>query len=92
MSKREKLRRKLRNNPNNATTQEITTLLGYFGFELARVRGSHHIFEYQAEDVSVQIVISVHGRKVKRVYTINVIEIIDTLFPEEVEGEEDGDE
>lgn len=66
MSKREKLRRKLRNNPTDATMEEVETLLTRFGFKLARVSGSHHIFEYEDEQRFRQIIVPLHGRKVKK--------------------------
>ncbi len=46
MSKRDKLRRKLRNHPKGAKFSEVETLLLGFGFILARVSGSHHVFRY----------------------------------------------
>ncbi len=46
MSKRDKLRRKLRTNPKGVKFSELETLLLRFGFILVRVKGSHHFFEY----------------------------------------------
>jgi virulence-associated protein VapD len=46
MSKREKLRQRLRQHPANASMQDIQTLLERFGFSLARIRGSNYIYEY----------------------------------------------
>lgn len=89
MSKREKLRRKLRNNPAGATMQEVETLLARFGFILVRVSGSHHIYEYEEGDVWKQIVVPLHGRKVKRVYVRKAVEAIDELFPEDMEDDDD---
>lgn len=88
MSKREKLRHKLRNNPQGATMQEVETLLMQFGFTLARVRGSHHIYEYEAGDVWRQIIVPLHGRKIKRIYVRKVVSVIDELFPEEPDEQE----
>jgi hypothetical protein len=51
MTKREKLRRKLRNNPAGATIQDVETLLTGFGFTLARVTGSHRIYEFEQGDL-----------------------------------------
>jgi predicted RNA binding protein YcfA (HicA-like mRNA interferase family) len=87
MSKKEKLRRKLRNNPKDATMQEVETLLTRFGFRLIRIRGSHHIFRNGAID----IIIPLHGRKVGMEYVKEVILILDRLFPES-ENEEESDE
>jgi predicted RNA binding protein YcfA (HicA-like mRNA interferase family) len=88
MSKRKKLRQKLRNNPKNATLQELQTLLNAYGFVLVRIRGSHYIFEYESQDETEQIIILVHGHKVKWVYTQTVTETIDALFPEVSDAEE----
>ncbi len=64
MTKRDKLRLKLRNNPNNATMQELETLLFQFGFTRARIRGSHHVFEYDNGSEFRQIIVPLHGNKV----------------------------
>jgi predicted RNA binding protein YcfA (HicA-like mRNA interferase family) len=89
MSKREKLRRKLRNNPQGVTMQEVELLLTQFGFTLARVRGSHHIYEYEAGDVWKQIIVPLHGRKVKTIYVKKIVDVIDELFPEDRDEPED---
>ena len=89
MSKRDKLRRRLRNNPTGATMQDVETLLTRFDFRLARVSGSHHIYEYEEGDLWKQIVVPLHGRKVKKLYVKQVIETIDELFPEEAEDDTD---
>jgi predicted RNA binding protein YcfA (HicA-like mRNA interferase family) len=68
MSKRDKLRRKLKNNPKSATLQDITTLLGYFGFVLVRIVGSHHVFRYDSGDTHRNIVIPVHDGNVRGRY------------------------
>ncbi len=92
MSKREKLRRKLRNNPTDATMEEVETLLSRFDFKLARISGSHYIYEYEQGDVWKQLIVPLHGRKVKKIYVKKVVGTIDELFPEEVEdGEEDNE-
>jgi predicted RNA binding protein YcfA (HicA-like mRNA interferase family) len=83
VSRRDKLRQKLRNNPTEASMQDVETLLLRFGFSLARISGSHHIYEYEEGSVSRQIVVPLHGRKVKKVYVKKVVEMIDELFPED---------
>jgi predicted RNA binding protein YcfA (HicA-like mRNA interferase family) len=88
MSKRDKLRQKLRNKPADGTMRDVETLLGQFGFSLARIRGSHHIFEYDQGGTVVQLVVPMHGRKVKKVYIQLIIEKLDELFPmEDIEDE-----
>jgi predicted RNA binding protein YcfA (HicA-like mRNA interferase family) len=90
MTKREKLRRKLRNPSADANMRDVQTLLGNFGFVLIRTRGSHHIFEYDDGERNEQVVFPVHGRKVKRVYIKDVVKILDELFPvEEVDDTEE---
>jgi predicted RNA binding protein YcfA (HicA-like mRNA interferase family) len=87
MSKRDKLRRRLRNNPGSGTMQDVETLLLGYGFTLARVSGSHHIFEYQEGDLWKQVIVPLHGSKVKKIYVKKVVEAIDELFPEEPEDQ-----
>jgi predicted RNA binding protein YcfA (HicA-like mRNA interferase family) len=89
MSKREKLRRKLRNNPEGATMQDVETLLSRFGFKLARVSGSHHIYEYEEGNTWKQVIVPLHGHKVKKIYVIKVVEAIDELFSEDTDEQED---
>jgi predicted RNA binding protein YcfA (HicA-like mRNA interferase family) len=92
MSKRDKLRRKLRNNPKSRTKQEIETLLGQFGFVLDRVSGSHHVFILRLGDATHRIVVPIHAQTVKSVYVKQVIEKIDELFPTENSGDSPGDD
>jgi predicted RNA binding protein YcfA (HicA-like mRNA interferase family) len=66
VSEREKLRRKLRNQPSEAGMRDVQTLLQRFDFSLARARGSHYIFEYDDGTRFQQIVVPLHGRKEKR--------------------------
>ena len=44
MSKKAKLLAKIRNNPRAVRFEELVKLLEWHGFELKRVRGSHHSF------------------------------------------------
>ena len=48
MSKREKLRERLRDNPKNATFSDIQKLLEQEGFTLDRITRSHHVFAKDA--------------------------------------------
>lgn len=63
MSKREKLRERLKNNPKNATFSDIRTFLEQEGFVLDRITGSHHIFTKD----EVTFVVPVHNNKVKTI-------------------------
>ena len=92
MSKREKLRRKLRQQPADASMQDVETLLSRFGFVLARVRGSHHIFDYDDGERFQQFIVPLHGRRVKKVYVEQIILKLDELFPEASEQDEDTDD
>jgi predicted RNA binding protein YcfA (HicA-like mRNA interferase family) len=92
MSRREKLRRKLRQQPADATMQDVETLLQRFGFILARIRGSHHIFDYDDGERFQQTVVPLHGRRVKKIYVERIIALLDELFPPEVDEVEDQDE
>ncbi len=83
MSKRDKLRRKLRNNPDGVTLHDLQTLSQRFGFTLARTSGSHHIFEYADGVRWEQIVVPVHRQRVKSAYVKEAMRLLDRLFPEE---------
>jgi predicted RNA binding protein YcfA (HicA-like mRNA interferase family) len=89
MTKRDKLRQKLRNPSADTNMRDIQTLLESFGFVLVRIRGSHYIFEYDDGEQSKQLVFPLHGNKVKRMYIKEVIKIIDELFPMEEEDDND---
>lgn len=73
MSKQEKLRAKLKNNPNDAKFSDIRKLLEQVGFALDRITGSHHIF---VKD-EITFVIPVHNKKVKTIYAKRVIELLE---------------
>lgn len=90
MSKRDKLRRKLRNNPKGVKFNELETLLLRFGFTLVRVKGSHHFYQYQQDEINVIVVIPIHGNQVKVQYVKDSIDILDELFPEVELSDEDG--
>lgn len=65
MSKREKLHKRLKNNPNSSTFSDIRKLLEQEGFALDRITGSHHIFTKD----EITFVVPVHNRKVKTIYS-----------------------
>jgi predicted RNA binding protein YcfA (HicA-like mRNA interferase family) len=44
MTKREKLRQRIEQNPKNVSMRELRALLEAYGFELDRVKGSHYSF------------------------------------------------
>jgi predicted RNA binding protein YcfA (HicA-like mRNA interferase family) len=95
MTQRNKLRRKIRNNPRNVRFNEMKTLLSRFGFELVRTRGSHHFFRFDDGRYVQNITIPAHGTQVKPEYVKQVMDILDRLFPEvgdEMSGETEKDE
>ena len=52
MGKKEKLYSRVRNNQKNVGFQNFCTLMVYFGFELVRVSGSHHLYQHpEVEEV-----------------------------------------
>lgn len=89
MSKRDKLRQKLRDHPKGRTKQEVFTLLLQFGFRLDRVSGSHHLFLIERDTGIHRLVVPVHGNHIKQVYVRLAIEMIDSLYPEDDEGNQD---
>jgi predicted RNA binding protein YcfA (HicA-like mRNA interferase family) len=56
MKRRRLLRRLLDGHLQNVTFHDMRDLVEGFGFRLARVRGSHHIFEHAAvaENINLQ--------------------------------------
>lgn len=93
MSKRDKLRQKLRENPIGVKYHQLETLLLRFGFSLIRIRGSHHLFRYEDDTFTQNISVPVHGKNVKSVYVKEVIELLDRHFPEqEITSDEDGED
>lgn len=91
MTKRDKLRQRLRNNPKGAKFSDVETLLLNFGFRLDRVSGSHHLFRYDTGEQTVGIIIPVHGNHVKTHYVKDVLEVLDELFPEDRSANAAGD-
>ena len=89
MSKREKLRQKLRNNPKGVKFSELETLLQRYEFTRIRVAGSHHIYRHSG---NTKLVIPVHGNMVKPEYVNIVIETLDGLYPEIETDQEAGDD
>jgi len=92
MSKRDKLRRKLRNNPKGVKFADLETLLIRFGFGLVRVKGSHHFFQYQHGEIRIIMVVPVHGNQVKPQYVTDSLDLLDELFPEEKQSDSEVEE
>lgn len=92
MSRREKLRRRLRQQPHNASMADLETLLLHFGFVLDRISGSHRTYLYNGDQQGSIIVIPAHGQRVRATFVKLVIGELDRLFPEEIEGEGEHDD
>ncbi|MEP7290327.1 MAG: type II toxin-antitoxin system HicA family toxin [Chloroflexota bacterium] len=70
----------------------METLLMQFGFTLARIKGSHHVFQYQQGEVNAIMVVPVHRNTVKPQYVKDSLELLDELFPIAVGQLEDDDD
>ena len=46
MVKKEKILKKILNNPKDVNFSQVVKLIASFGFELNRISGSHHIFTH----------------------------------------------
>ena len=53
MVDREQLRRRIAQHPNAVRFDELAELLTAYGWELARVRGSHHVFVKDGAQLTV---------------------------------------
>ena len=71
--RKQKLLDRLTNNPNDATFNDLQTLLWSEGFKLERITGSHHIFKRG----ELRFVIPVHANRVKSVYVKRAIKLIE---------------
>jgi predicted RNA binding protein YcfA (HicA-like mRNA interferase family) len=43
--------------------REVIAILEKFGFEVARIRGSHHVMQRMIDEQSQTIIVPVHARK-----------------------------
>ncbi len=65
MSRRDKLRQRLRQQPQNANMTDLETLLLRFGYVLERISGSHRTYLYNDDLQNSVLVIPAHGQKVR---------------------------
>lgn len=86
MSKRKKLLEKIRRNPRNVAPNELQTLLGYYGFQLKRTRGSHYSFEVLIRGKKVLLVVPFH-HPLKVIYVKEALDLIDQI--EQEQGKDD---
>lgn len=92
MSRREKLRSRLRQKPNNVSLADLETLLLRFGYVLERISGSHRTYLYNGDGSSSIIVIPAHGQNVRATHVKLAIRELDRLFPAEADNEERADD
>jgi predicted RNA binding protein YcfA (HicA-like mRNA interferase family) len=78
VSKRKKRLQRIRQNPKNVSFDELHQLLIDYGFQLDRIRGSHHIFEYEYADEVLTFTIP-YGNRVKLFYVKEVLRLIDLV-------------
>lgn len=77
MSRKEKLYRKLKNNPSSGRFKDVDNLLRWCGFELRRTSGSHHIYKREGY---AQIVTVPHHKPLKTVYVRKAVELFEHFF------------
>ncbi|MBE9115252.1 type II toxin-antitoxin system HicA family toxin [Lusitaniella coriacea LEGE 07157] len=75
MGKLSKLIAKFLTFPPEVRFEEVRYILGAFGYQEVRSRGSHHAFENEAGDVI--IIPKKGGKKVKRTYVEAVVRLLD---------------
>ena len=90
MSKREKRLQKIRQNPKDVSFDELKQLLQDYEFQLRRVTGSHHIFEYMLDEKRLKFILPL-GRPVKTHYIKDAVRLIDQIIESKGEGDEEDD-
>ena len=90
MARRDKLLQRMRNNPRTVSMRDLQVVLESFGFELARIKGSHHVFVGEIDGEGVTLVIPLRKPHVKAGYVQEVLELVDQILLEE--GDDDGSE
>jgi predicted RNA binding protein YcfA (HicA-like mRNA interferase family) len=83
MSKRKKRLEKICQNPKNVSFEELRKVLEDYGFELDRIRGSHHTFRLERENSVINFVVPYARLPLKPIYIKRAVEIIDELNKEE---------
>jgi hypothetical protein len=77
MSRKEKLYRKLKNNPSSGSFKDVDNLLRWCGFELRRTSGSHHIYKREGYD---QIVSVPYHKPLGTYYVKNAVALFERFF------------
>lgn len=94
MTRRQKRRQKIAQNPKNVRFEDLRRLLEDYGFEVKRTKGSHNSFVGYVGDEKTTIVIPFR-RPLQQVYVEKVLSILDEIEPmesDEAEESEDDDE
>ncbi|MBA3871868.1 MAG: type II toxin-antitoxin system HicA family toxin [Anaerolineae bacterium] len=79
MTKREKRLEKLRQSQKNVSMQELSQVLGDFGFEIEHSpNGSHYKFEYNKVGLVIRLIIPFR-RPIKPYYVKDAIKAIDQV-------------
>lgn len=78
MTKREKLKQKISQNPKNVLFEDLRKLLEQYGFILDRVRGSHHSFVYEKETIKLGITIP-YRKPLKVIYVKKALVLIEEI-------------
>ena len=79
MTKREKRLQKIRQNPKDVSFDDLNQLIQDYDFELRRVTGSHHIFEYTLNKERLKFVLPLR-RPVKPYYVREALRLIDLII------------
>ena len=88
MSKRQKRLQKIRQNPKDVSFDELNQLLKDYDFELRRVTGSHHIFEYTLKEERLKFVLPL-GKPIKPYYVREALKLIDLMVQSKSEDDTD---
>ncbi|MCA9886897.1 MAG: type II toxin-antitoxin system HicA family toxin [Anaerolineae bacterium] len=79
MTRKQKRLQRIRNNPKNVHPDDLQRILEDHGFELVRIRGSHHAFAGFVGREERNIIIPIHSKVVKTVYVREVLALIDEI-------------
>jgi predicted RNA binding protein YcfA (HicA-like mRNA interferase family) len=69
---REQFRRRISQHPRSVRFEELAELLRAYGFEVVRIRSSHHIFQRGGLTVSIPL----HRPHLKPVYVQQVLSLL----------------
>ncbi len=91
MSKREKRRRRIAQNPINVRFEELQQVLADYGFVLKRSRGSHHSFTVII-DGNKELLVVPYKKRVNPIYVNQALELINRIVAEQgLDDKEDDD-